>query len=76
MFCKGKGVMRLVLFLVLVSVVILSLTACGSSRSSSSSSYTYGTRESYDSKYGKGSYDADKALLDSMRDAYNSAAGK
>ncbi len=59
------------LILVLVSLGMF-LTGCESGSSSSSSSYGYGTRESYDAKYGQGAYDADKALLDEMRDAWNS----
>ncbi len=64
-------------FIALVAVLFVSmfmLVSCSSS--TSSSSYSYGTRESYDAKYGAGSYDADKALLDSMRDSYNSAIGR
>lgn len=62
------------LMLALMSLVLL-LSSCGGSSSSSSSSggYRYGTKESYDSKYGAGSYDADKKLLDDMRNSWNNS---
>ena len=66
---KSLKVISLVLALITIS---LFLSGCGSSSSSSSGTYRYGTRESYDAKYGPGAYDADKALLDEMRDAWNS----
>ena len=67
-----KAVVKVIsLILVLVSLGLF-LSGCESSSSSSSGSYGYGTRESYDAKYGQGAYDADKALLDEMRDAWNS----
>jgi len=59
---------------IIVMALLLILSGCDSSSSSYSSRST--TREeAYDAKYGKGSYAADKALLDSMRDSYNAATG-
>lgn len=77
----GSGCLIAVLCVVgfLVFLVIIG-GSCSSSSSSSSYStrnnYSYGTRESYDAKYGQGSYDADKALLDSMRQEWNRQTGK
>ena len=68
------------LIVVLAVSFILLLAGCSSSSSSSSSSYKntyqYGTKESYDAKYGQGSYDSDKQLLDSMRNEWNKMTGK
>ncbi len=75
MSTKGRK-LTLVALVVMLFVSLFMLAACSSSSSSSSYGYSYGTRESYDAKYGAGSYDADKALLDSMRDSYNSAIGR
>lgn len=61
------------LILALMSLVILLSSCGGSSSSSSSKNYKYGTKESYDSKYGAGSYDADKKLLDDMRNSWNNS---
>lgn len=66
-----KKLIALLIMLVMSLLVLASCSSSGSSSSSSSGGYKYGTRESYDSKYGAGSYDADKQLLDSMRDAWN-----
>ena len=61
----------LMLIILVLGLLAITLAGCTSSNSSSSSGYRYGTKESYDAKYGAGSYDADKELLDSMRDAWN-----
>ena len=52
-------------------VTIIAMSGCSSSSSYRSSS-SYSKRDAYDAKYGAGSYDSDKAFIDSMRDAYNS----
>lgn len=65
--------LRLLCGLILLMFVLL-LAGCESSSSSTSRSYT-SKEDAYDAKYGKGSYAADKALLDSMRDAYNDSTG-
>lgn len=74
MSTQGTRKLRFLLLCVIVGLTILFMNGCSTSSSSrsSSSSYRYGTKESYDAKYGAGSYDADKALMDSMRDAWNS----
>ncbi len=61
---------------VIILIILMGIANSSSSKSSSSSSYQYGTRESYDAKYGQGAYDADKQLLDSMRDEWNRQTGK
>ena len=79
---NGGGSGCLIMLACVVVFIIFIVIIGGSSSSSSSSSYTttksysYGTKESYDSKYGQGSYDADKALLDSMRNEWNRQHGK
>ena len=64
---------KIVWVLVVLAIALFVISGCESSSSYSSSSRSYGTRESYDAKYGAGAYDADKALLDSMRDNWNNA---
>ena len=73
---SGSGSGCLVAIACAVFFMILIAIVGGASSNSSSYSPSYSKRDAYDAKYGKGSYDADKALLDSMRDAYNSATGK
>ncbi len=59
---------------VLLALLMLMLSACDDYSSSYSSNNYSGksAAERYDEKYGKGSYAADKQLLDEMRDAWNS----
>ena len=74
---SGFGCSAWLIGIVVFICILCAIAGGGSSNSSSSYSYTptYSREESYDAKYGKGSYAADKALYDSMKDAYNSAAG-
>ena len=65
---------------VLLALWVLMLSGCDdySSSNSSSSSSSYSGKsaaERYDEKYGKGSYAADKQLIEDMRDAWNSMTG-
>jgi len=66
--------------LLLLVLMTLAMSACDSDTSSSSYSYS-GSRgmtaqEKYDAKYGKGAFEADRALMDEMRSAYNSMIGR
>ena len=68
--------MKRVFFIMLICIALL-MCACSSpstdnTRSSSVNNTESSAEKSYDAKYGEGSYDADKALLDSMRDSWDS----
>lgn len=72
---KGSGCAIWIIVGAVLLCILLAASGGGSNSSSSSYRSTYSKEDAYDAKYGKGSYKADKALYDSMKDAYNSATG-
>lgn len=69
---NGKNEKKVMLWRIIVAAILILTCLClaGCESSSGYRSSGYDRRSSYDAKYGAGSYDADKALLDAMREAW------
>ena len=65
-----KNMLVRILLVCMMLIASIVFAGCGSSSSSTYRSSGYDRRSAYDAKYGAGSYDADKALMDAMRDAW------
>ena len=69
---KEKNEKKMMLWRIMMAVILILTCLCfaGCESSSGYRSSGYDRRSAYDAKYGAGSYDADKALMDAMRDAW------
>ena len=77
---KASRTIEMIAAVLMCIMMILLFSACSDSSSYSSSSSSTGSsnsaRDSYDAKYGKGSYDSDMEFYNYMKQRYNNMTGQ